>query len=211
MRKRGRNTRIICAAVMSVLMTLQTGIAPLTGSSGLLTAWADPAGDALGTAILLLRTDLDGNRTTIGVLIDNAIAAADPASPAVQMLQNAKQLLDGGSGDVSAMEAYLQAAQGLPVRVVKLGRVKPIDPAAVEAVLACKNVFFFEEGVRSGGIGEAFALQLLERGFKGNYSLTAVPDCFVAQASVDAQLRQYGLDAQSIRLRITNEEAHHAG
>lgn len=112
-------------------------------------------------------------------------------------------------GRVSAFA--MQAAQGLPVRVVKLGRIKPIDPAAVEAVLACKNVFFFEEGVRSGGIGEAFALQLLERGFKGNYSLTAVPDCFVAQASVDAQLRRYGLDAQSIRLKITNEEEHHAG
>ena len=104
-------------------------------------------------------------------------------------------------GRVSAYA--MQAAQGLPVRVVKLGRVKPIDPAAVEAVLGCRSVFFFEEGVRSGGIGEAFALQLLERGYAGKFSLTAVPDCFVPQASVDAQLRQFGLDAESIRTKIT--------
>ena len=112
-------------------------------------------------------------------------------------------------GRVSAYA--MQAAAGLLVRVVKLGRIKPVDPAAVEAVLRCGAVYFFEEGVRSGGVGEAFALQLLERGFAGKYSLTAVPDCFVAQASVDAQLRRYGLDTESIRKKITTEEAHHAG
>jgi 1-deoxy-D-xylulose-5-phosphate synthase len=112
-------------------------------------------------------------------------------------------------GRVSAFA--MQAAEGLSVRVVKLGRIKPIDPAAVDAVMGCEKVFFFEEGVRSGGVGEAFALQLLERGFKGAFSLTAVPDCFVPQASVDAQLRRFGLDKESIRAKITNEEAHHAG
>ncbi|MBR5619826.1 MAG: 1-deoxy-D-xylulose-5-phosphate synthase, partial [Clostridia bacterium] len=112
-------------------------------------------------------------------------------------------------GRVSAYA--MQAAAGLPVRVVKLGRIKPVDPAAVEAVLRCGAVYFFEEGVRSGGVGEAFALQLLERGFAGKFSLTAVPDCFVAQASVDAQRRRYGLDTESIRKKITTEEAHHAG
>ena len=97
----------------------------------------------------------------------------------------------------------MQAAAGLPVRVVKLGRIRPIDPQAVEAVLRCRRVFFFEEGVRSGGVGEAFALMLLERGFAGQFSLTAVPDCFVPQASVASQLRRFGLDADSIRKKIT--------
>ncbi|MBQ7543118.1 MAG: 1-deoxy-D-xylulose-5-phosphate synthase [Clostridia bacterium] len=105
----------------------------------------------------------------------------------------------------------MQAAAGLPVRVLKLGRIKPIDPQAVDAVLGCEKIFFFEEGVRSGGIGESFALMLLERGFKGTYSLTAAPDCFVPQASVSAQLRRYGLDTQSIRQKITGQEDHHAG
>ena len=126
--------------------------------------------------------------------------------------------LYGASGATAAVVSYgrvsayaMQAARGLRVRVVKLGRIKPIDPAAVEAVLQCDKVFFFEEGVRSGGVGEAFALQLLERGFQGRFSLTAVPDCFVAQASVEAQLRRYGLDEERIREKILNDGVSHAG
>ena len=97
----------------------------------------------------------------------------------------------------------MKSAAGLRVRVVKLGRIRPIDPRVFDAVLHCRRVLFFEEGVRSGGIGEAFALELLERGFGGRYTLTAVPDCFIPQASVESQLRQYGLDCESIRKKIT--------
>ena len=85
---------------------------------------------------------------------------------------------------------------------VKLNRIKPLDPAAINAVTGCARVFFFEEGVRSGGIGESFALSLLERGFKGVFRLVAVPDCFVPQASTADQLRQFGLDRDSIRETI---------
>lgn len=97
----------------------------------------------------------------------------------------------------------MHAAKGLPVKVIKLGKIKPIDPDAVRAVLSCKHVFFFEEGVRSAGVGEAFALRLLENGFNGQYKLTAIPDCFVPQASVNAQLKKFGLDAESIRNTIS--------
>ena len=45
-------------------------------------------------------------------------------------------------------------------------------------------------------------LLLLENGFGGQYALTAIPDCFVPQASVQAQLKKFGLDAQSIRQKI---------
>ena len=65
-------------------------------------------------------------------------------------------------------------------------------------MLSCERVLFFEEGIRSGGVGEKFALMLLERGFKGTFRLVAVPDCFVAQASTAEQLRQFGLDRESI-------------
>ena len=105
----------------------------------------------------------------------------------------------------------MHAAAGLSVRVLKLGRIKPIDPAAVDAILHSQKILFFEEGVRSGGIGESFALMLLERGFAGQYSLTAVPDCFVPQASVSAQLRRYGLDTEGIRGKLEQEGVSHAG
>lgn len=87
---------------------------------------------------------------------------------------------------------------GISVKVLKLNRIKPIDKEAVKSVMDCKNIFFFEEGVRSGGTGEKFAATLLESGFKGNYTLTAVEDCFVKQASVMSQIKQYKLDCDSM-------------
>ena len=44
-----------------------------------------------------------------------------------------------------------------------------------------KKVFFFEEGVRSGGIGESFARLMLENDIRADFSLTAFPDCFIKQ------------------------------
>ena len=67
-------------------------------------------------------------------------------------------------------------------------------------------MFFFEEGERSGGVGEAFALRLAEKGYKGDYVLTAVPDTFVPQASPDAQMRLYHLDAEGIAAVIAGGE-----
>ncbi|MCL2508020.1 MAG: 1-deoxy-D-xylulose-5-phosphate synthase [Oscillospiraceae bacterium] len=84
------------------------------------------------------------------------------------------------------------------VKLVKLNRVKPLDGEAAGAVMDCKRVFFFEEGVRSAGVGEKFAAALLQRGFRGKYKLTAVEDEFVKQASVAAQLRKYKLDADGM-------------
>ncbi len=99
--------------------------------------------------------------------------------------------------------------QGLSVKVLKLNRIKPIDEKAIQSVLDCEYIFFFEEGVRSGGAGEKFAATLLETGYKGSYHLTAVEDCFVKQASVMSQIRQNHLDCDSmveiIKTRISSE------
>ena len=92
------------------------------------------------------------------------------------------------------------------VKIIKLNKIKPIPGGAVEAAAGCGRVFFFEEGERSGGVGEGFALRLEEAGYKGEYVLTAVPDTFVPQASPDAQMRRYHLDAEGIASVIAGEE-----
>ncbi len=89
--------------------------------------------------------------------------------------------------------------------VLKLNRIIPLDIAAVQSVLSAKQIFFFEEGIRSGGIGERFGELLLENGFKGTYTLTAVPDEFVAHASVSAQMKRYKLDAEGM-LSVISEK-----
>ncbi len=62
-----------------------------------------------------------------------------------------------------------------------------------------KRIFFFEENVRRGGIGERLALNLLQGGYGGKYRLIAVPDEFVRQATQGEQRAEYGLDAEGIK------------
>lgn len=83
---------------------------------------------------------------------------------------------------------------GFHCSVLKLNQIKPIASQAIEVAMQKKNIFFFEEGQRFGGIGETFAGMLLESGFDGKFVLTAVNDEFVVHDTVQAQLHKYKLD-----------------
>ena len=96
------------------------------------------------------------------------------------------------------------AKKGIPTQVVALNQIHPLPAGAMAIFKEKQNVFFLEEGLRTGGVGEQTALRLLEGGFGGQFRLTAVPDCFVAQASAKEQLRKYGLDADSMIQTISN-------
>ena len=96
-------------------------------------------------------------------------------------------------------------AQGVSTAVLKLNRIIPMDLEAVKTALSAKHIFFFEEGIRAGGIGERFGDLLLENGFKGQYTLTAVPDEFVIHASVASQMKRYRLDAEGM-LEVISEK-----
>lgn len=100
--------------------------------------------------------------------------------------------------------AEILAGKGLSVKIIKLGRIKPLPKKSVDTVLNCRGVFFFEEGMRRGGAGEGFAAELLERGFGGKYSLTAVDDEFVPHASVGRLMEKYSLDARGMA-RVVEE------
>lgn len=88
--------------------------------------------------------------------------------------------------------------EGIALRILKLNRVKPIDPAAVASVLSCKHIFFAEEGVQSGGAGESFARQLLENAYRGAFRLHALPNSFIPQAEATVLLQRYRMDAQGL-------------
>lgn len=91
---------------------------------------------------------------------------------------------------------------GINAGILKLNRIRPIDGGAIDIALNAKNIFFFEEGVRSGGVGEKLAATLLQNGYKGGYSLTAIDDCFVKQASVPSLMDKYGLSSERIAGKI---------
>lgn len=82
--------------------------------------------------------------------------------------------------------------------LIKLNKIKPIDECVINELRECKTVYFYEEGICSGGIGETFASILLENGIKAEFKHIAVHDEFIRQASVDSQLKHYKMDCQSI-------------
>ena len=83
---------------------------------------------------------------------------------------------------------------GVRCKIVKLNRIKPIDPDAVEAVKQCGTVCFFEEGIQQGGVGERFSFLLGQQGYGGTYTLTGVDDAFVPHATVAESLHALRLD-----------------
>lgn len=93
--------------------------------------------------------------------------------------------------------------QGIPVMTLKLTKIKPIDKDAVTILLGKKKIFFFEEGVKSGSVGERLALILKEQGYEGEYTLTAVNDSFVPHAPVKSLLKRYKLDTDGMCEIIT--------
>ena len=87
---------------------------------------------------------------------------------------------------------------GIIASTLVLHKIKPINNDVVSIAMNYKSVYFYEESVKSGSIGESFADLLLAIGFKNNYSHIAVKDEFVPHASVDSLMKKYGLDTESI-------------
>ncbi len=88
--------------------------------------------------------------------------------------------------------------KGISIKVIKLNLIKPISEYAIMEAFKCDKLFFFEEGIRSGGVGERFSALLAEKGYQGSYLNTAVNDCFIRQASVGRQLSLHRLDEQAM-------------
>ncbi len=99
----------------------------------------------------------------------------------------------------NACKAYNELKkQGKSIRVVKLNKIKPLDPSIVEILKDSRSIYFFEEGIQNGGVGEKLALRLLEAGYCGEYKLTAVDYCFVEQGSVASTIAKNNLDSDSM-------------
>lgn len=92
--------------------------------------------------------------------------------------------------------------KGVRACVLKLCCVKPIDRNAVRFARNFSQIFFFEEGVRRGGIAEQMFDALNEKGYKGAYNITAVEDMFVQHSATEAALKSLGLDSGSMTKTI---------
>lgn len=88
--------------------------------------------------------------------------------------------------------------RGKRIKLLKLNRIIPMAQEAVEEAARCHRVFFFEEGIRRGGVGEHFGCQLLEAGFTGRYVLKAIDQPFIEHAPMFRSLEQLGLNAKGM-------------
>lgn len=87
---------------------------------------------------------------------------------------------------------------GKDFSVIKLNRIQPIDEQVLKYALNCKKVYFFEEGIKNGGIAETFGSMLVQNGYKGKYKITAIENEFVKHASVSSLYKKYKLDEDGI-------------
>ncbi|MDD2361908.1 MAG: 1-deoxy-D-xylulose-5-phosphate synthase [Oscillospiraceae bacterium] len=88
-------------------------------------------------------------------------------------------------------------ASGISVSLLKLTRILPLEDEWAEAALDYEQIYFFEEGIRTGGIGESMGVMLLQHGYTGKYKNIAI-DGFVPSCSTRSGLEKAGLDAKSI-------------
>ncbi len=86
-----------------------------------------------------------------------------------------------------------------------LNRILPLPGEAVEILRGYPKIYFFEEGMRCGGIGEHLLYELNRAGFRGDFRITAVENQFVGAAECEAQLKKYGMDRESILRRVRDE------
>jgi len=96
-----------------------------------------------------------------------------------------------------------KAAEAVGCSVCKINRIKPISSELCKNALIFKNIIFYEEGIKSGGIAELFGNMLIEAGYKGNYTVKAIDD-FVPHSTVEQAYKEYGFDVDSIINFVTN-------
>lgn len=86
---------------------------------------------------------------------------------------------------------------GVDVKIIKLNIISPVDANAVQAARDTDKVFFFEEGIERGGVGERFCFLLQQAGFQGKYFLRAIGG-FVVHQKMQQALSALGLDEEGM-------------
>ncbi|MFI9010689.1 1-deoxy-D-xylulose-5-phosphate synthase [Actinosynnema sp. NPDC053489] len=161
----------------------------------------------------------DGTR--LRDLLDEAVAADGPTAvrfpkgalgadvPAVDRLGRVDVLHRPSRRDVLLVTVGALAADGVAAAVALAGEgigvtvcdprwVTPVDPAVVALAAEHRVVVCVEDGVRAGGVGEAVAAALRERGLLRRTRVLGLPDDFLPHGSRADILRMHDLDAAGI-------------
>ncbi len=92
----------------------------------------------------------------------------------------------------------LEVSDEKMVDFVKLNKLCPFNNDLLNKLSCYKKLFFFEEGIKSGGISEQISCALYENGFEGEIKINAIDNCFVTCATVESQLKKHNLDKNAM-------------
>ncbi len=95
-------------------------------------------------------------------------------------------------------EAFKAKQQNDDLTVIKLNKIYPLSDALINELKNYKQIDFYEETIKSGGIGEHLSACLNEDGYNGIYNIHAVNNEFVPMSSTAAALNKLGLDCENM-------------
>ena len=94
--------------------------------------------------------------------------------------------------------AELLRQKGVDVGVLKLTQLLPYCEELLPMFLKKKSIFFVEEAIEQGSISQMTGNLLLQNGYQGKFFVRAVPNRFLAQASVDEIFEDLGWTPQML-------------
>lgn len=95
-------------------------------------------------------------------------------------------------------EASLAKQNNDSIGIFKLNKIYPISPELLKELISFKELHFYEESIKSGGIAEHLSYELLKSGYKGSFIIHSVENEFVPACSTESALKKYRLDSKSM-------------
>tara|TARA_R110002167_G_scaffold15302_1_gene61108 strand:+ start:6914 stop:7900 length:987 start_codon:yes stop_codon:yes gene_type:complete len=93
----------------------------------------------------------------------------------------------------------LEAEQGLKATVVSMHTIKPLDTELLETLATNgRPIITVEEHMVNGGLGEACASYLFQRGFKNPFKIMGIPDEYTVTGSQVEIFNHYGISEEGI-------------
>lgn len=89
------------------------------------------------------------------------------------------------------------------ISVIKLTVINPLSAELINTLRNFKSIYFFEEGIKNGGVAQNLGLKLIESGYKGSYKSVAVEE-FAAQGAISSLRHKYNLDSEAM-IKIISE------
>ena len=91
---------------------------------------------------------------------------------------------------------------GKKIRVVDMYSIKPIDKNAIYEATITGNVIVAQDHNIYGGLGSMVSLVIAENNLSTRFKVCGVPDKFVAMAHAGYLYRQFGIDAEGLKMEM---------